>query len=121
MNNDRVKIDNIDQYHSLFPAEIQKILQQLRNTIRQAAPDAVETISYKMPAFRQNKILVYYAANKNHIGFYPTPGPINHFKNELRSYKTSKGAIQFPLDEPLPLELIAKIVKFRMMEDKQHA
>ncbi|HVY75556.1 MAG TPA: DUF1801 domain-containing protein, partial [Puia sp.] len=89
----------------------------LRQTIKQAAPKATETISYRMPAFRQNKVLVYYAVHKEHIGFYPTSDPIVHFRQELEQYNTSKGAIQFPIDKPLPLALIKKIVKFRLEED----
>lgn len=112
-----IKFKNIDEYHASFPPGIQKILQQLRNTIKQAAPKAEETISYNMPAFKLNKNLVYYAANKEHIGFYPTPNPIIIFKDELTTFKTSKGAIQFPLDKPLPIALIKKIVKFRVTED----
>lgn len=117
MNKSNIKYKRIDAYHAAQPAEAQIILEHLRLAIKQAAPMANETISYGMPAFRQNKILVYYALNKEHIGFYPTPGPIIHFKKELESYKTSKGAIQFPVDKPLPLPLIIKIVKFRIDED----
>lgn len=90
-------------------------------TIIDAVPTATETISYGMPAFRQNKVLVYYVVHKEHIGFYPTPRPISVFKKELAKYKTSKGAIQFPIPEPLPLSLIKKIVKFRVREDIENA
>lgn len=117
MNNIQQKYSDIDEYHASQPAVIREKLEQLRQTIRNAAPMATETISYGMPAFRQNKILVYYALNKEHIGFYPTPNPIVHFKKELEKFSTSKGAIQFPVDEPLPLTLIKKIVKFRLDED----
>lgn len=117
MNKSNLKFRDIDEYHSSCPADIQKILKQLRQTIKQAAPKATETISYGMPAFRQNKILVYYAVHKEHIGFYPTPNPIVHFKQELEKYSTSKGAIQFHIDKPLPFTLIKKIVKFRVAED----
>lgn len=96
--------------------EIQVLLGEMREIIRKAAPKAVETISYNMPAFKQGKILVYYAANKSHIGFYPTPQPIKVFADELKKYKTSKGAIQFPIDEKLPAVLIRKIVRFRVGE-----
>lgn len=108
---------HIDAYHGLFTAEQQQLLQKMRQAIQQAAPKAIETISYGMPAFKQHKVLVYYAMNKNHIGFYPTANPIVVFKNELAAYKTSKGAIQFPLDKPLPVALIKKIVKLRVAED----
>jgi uncharacterized protein YdhG (YjbR/CyaY superfamily) len=117
MNKINLKPKLIDGYHNSFPADIQKILEQLRQTIKQAAPNATETISYGMPAFKQNKVLVFYAVHKEHIGFYPTPNPIVYFKDELVKYNTSKGAIQFPVDKPLPLTLIKKIVKFRLKED----
>jgi uncharacterized protein YdhG (YjbR/CyaY superfamily) len=108
---------DIDAYHALQPAEFRDLLEQLRQTIKQVAPRATETISYGMPAFKQHKVLVYYALNNNHLGFYPTPSAIEQFKKELEAYKTSKGAIQFPLDKPLPLQLIQDIVMFRMEED----
>ncbi len=114
-------IKNIDQYHEAQPAEVRETLEELRQAIRQVAPLATETISYGMPAFRANKVLVYYALNNKHIGFYPTPNPIAHFKKELEGYKTSKGAIQFPIDQPLPLELIQKIVLFRVQEDNMES
>lgn len=117
MNKSDQKFSDIDEYHLSQPAEIRQKLDQLRQTIRLATPMARETISYGMPAFRQNKVLVYYAVSKKHIGFYPTPNPIIHFKKELEKYNTSKGAIQFPIDEPLPLGLIKKMVKFRLEED----
>jgi uncharacterized protein YdhG (YjbR/CyaY superfamily) len=114
-----VKATNIDEYIKDFPEESQKILEQLRVTIKKAAPKAVEVISYSMPAFKQNGVLVYFAAYKNHIGFYPTPSGIEAFKNELSKYKSSKGAVQFPIDKPLPLTLITKIVKFRAAKDME--
>ncbi len=117
MNKDNPGFTTIDEYHATQPADKQRLLDQLRSAILQAAPKAAETISYNMPAFKQNKVLVYYAAGKEHIGFYPTPGPIAHFAGELAAYKTSKGAIQFPLDKPLPLALIKKIVRFRVEKD----
>jgi uncharacterized protein YdhG (YjbR/CyaY superfamily) len=117
MNQSNLKFKDINEYHASFPDDIQKLLQQLRQTIKQAAPKATEVISYGMPGFRQNKVLVYYAVHQEHIGFYPTPGPIVHFRQELEKYNTSKGAIQFPINKPLPLPLIKKIVKFRAAED----
>ena len=108
---------NPDEYISDFPPETQKILQQMRVTIKEAAPQAEEVISYGMPAFRLNGMLVYFAAYKNHIGFYPTRSGIETFKEELSIYKNSKGAVQFPLDKPLPTELIKKMVKFRVAEN----
>jgi uncharacterized protein YdhG (YjbR/CyaY superfamily) len=110
------KFKTIAQYHAAFPKNVQTILNTLHNTIKQAAPKATEVISYNMPAFKQNKILVYYAAHTAHIGFYPTAKPMVEFKDELTKYKTSKGAIQFPLDKKLPLALIKKIVKFRLAQ-----
>lgn len=107
----------IDEYIHHFPAETQTILQQVRQAIHQAAPDAKEVISYKMPAFKQNKVLVYFAAYKNHIGFYPTGLGIETFKDEFGDYKWSKGAVQFPLDKPMPLDLIIRITKFKAQND----
>src|SRR6187402_1680178 len=92
-----VKFKTIGEYHSNFTGEVRRKLDQLRKAIRSVAPKAEEVISYNMPAFRQHKVLVYYAASKEHIGFYPTPNPILVFKNELKDFKTSKGAIQFPM------------------------
>ena len=120
MNTSSSKHKDIDAYHDSQSADIRKVLEQLRQAIRQAAPQAMETISYGMPAFRQNKVLVYYAVHKEHIGFYPTPNPIVHFKKELEKYNTSKGTIQCPIDKPLPLTLIKKMVKFRVEEDIQN-
>jgi uncharacterized protein YdhG (YjbR/CyaY superfamily) len=101
-----VKFKTIDEYHQTFSVPIQQKLNQLRSTIIQAAPQTKEGISYNMPAFKLHTVLVYYAVRKEHIGFYPTPTPITFFKQELSSYSTSKGAIQFPLNKPLPLALI---------------
>lgn len=115
------KFKTIDEYHKTFPNNIQKILEQLRYTIKHTAPQAVEVISYNMPAFKLNKVLVYYAAYKEHIGFYPTPSPIMFFRDELVKYNTSKGAIQFPINKPLPTVLIKKLVKYRIVEDKDKA
>lgn len=112
---------SIDEYHSSFQKDIQKILQQLRQAIKQVAPNAIETISYNIPTFKQNKNLVHYAAYKGHIGFYPTSKPLTVFKEELVKFKTSKGAIQFPINEPLPINLIKQIVKFRLTEDNEIA
>ena len=112
------KFNTIDEYHSEFDAASRKLLNEMRNTIKQAAPKAEEVISYNMPAFKQDDgVLVYYAANKSHIGFYPTSSPIKVFKGELMKYKTSKGAIQFPSDEAIPKTLIKKIVKYRIKEN----
>ena len=117
MKSSNIKFTGIEEYISKFPGDIQKILQQIRTTIKKAAPKSVEVISYGMPAFKKNKVLVYFAVGKNHIGFYPTPNPIKVFSKELEGYKTSKGAIQFPLNKKIPLSLISKITKFRVKED----
>ena len=116
-NKSELQIKSIDDYINQFPDEIKSKLESIRAAIKKAAPKAAEVISYGMPAFKQNKVLVYFAAGKNHIGFYPTPKPIVVFKKELEGYKTSKGAIQFPLDKKIPLALISKITKFRVKED----
>jgi uncharacterized protein YdhG (YjbR/CyaY superfamily) len=109
--------ENIDDYIATFPDEVQVILEKLRQTIRKAAPDATEKFSYQMPTFYLNGNLVHFAAYRNHIGFYPAPSGIVAFQDELTKYKTSKGAIQFPINEPLPLVLVKKIVAFRVQEN----
>lgn len=108
---------NIDEYISTFPVNVQKMLEEIRSTIRKVAPDAEEKISYRIPAFTLKGIIVYFGAYKNHIGFYPTSSATKAFKEELSDYKFSKGAIQFPLNKPLPLSLIKKIVDFRVKEN----
>ncbi len=115
------KFTTVDEYINSFPLEVRKILEKLRQTIARAAPNAEEVISYNMPAFKLNGALVYYAAYKKHVGFYPTNSGITEFADELADYKTSKGAIQFPLEKPLPTGLITKIVKFRAVENKAKA
>jgi uncharacterized protein YdhG (YjbR/CyaY superfamily) len=107
----------IDQYIEGFPEEIQIILSKIRAAVKKAAPMAVERISYQIPAFYFNGNLVYFAAFKNHIGFFPTSSGVAAFQKELAKYKTTKGTIQFPLDKPLPLDLIKQIVKFRVKEN----
>lgn len=121
MESANTSFKNIDEYISLFPKETQALLQQMRATIKEVAPDAEEAIKYQMPTFVLNGNLVHFAAFKNHIGFYPVPTGIEKFKKELSAYKTSKGAVQFPLDKPLPLALIRKIVKFRVAENLKKA
>lgn len=121
MKGEKVGFVSIDQYIATFPEETQKILQELRATIKAAAPGAEEKISYQMPAFALKGNLVYFAALKNHIGFYPTPSGITAFKDELAKYEGSKGAVKFPIDKPLPLKLIKKIVKFRVAENLKNA
>src|SRR5580704_4500908 len=112
-----IKFKTVDEYFSTLPEEKKNILEKVRKTVKDAAPQAKELISYNMPAIKLNGILVYYAAQKDHIGFYPTSTPIEVFKDELTPYKYSKGAIQFPVDKPMPLELITKIVMFRVQQD----
>jgi len=111
------EITTIDQYIEASPESVRGKLRQLRDTIRKAAPQATEKISYRVPTFYYNGNLVHFAAFKNHIGFYPDPTGIEAFKKELAGYPGAKGSVQFPLDEPLPLDLIAKIVKFRVAEN----
>ena len=108
---------DIDEYISVQTPEVQILLEQMRQTIKKAAPEAEEVISYNMPAFKYHGMLVYFAAYKNHIGFYATPTGHSEFKDELSVYKQGKGSVQFPLNQPLPLELIAKIVRFRVNEN----
>jgi uncharacterized protein YdhG (YjbR/CyaY superfamily) len=112
---------NIDDYISGFPEDIQKILQQIRQAIKQAAPKAEEAISYGMPAFKQHGVLVYFAAFKDHIGFFPTASGVANFKKDLAGYDTSKGTIRFPLDAPIPYALIEKITRFRVAENQEKA
>ena len=115
------KIIHIDQYVAMFPPSTQTILEQLRVTIRNAAPEAEELISYQMPAYKYFGVLVYFAAYKKHIGFYPTASGIEAFKAELSGYKGAKGSVQFPIDQPIPFDLIAQIVEFRVLENKEKA
>jgi uncharacterized protein YdhG (YjbR/CyaY superfamily) len=111
------KFNTIDNYIAGFPKETQELLEQIRVTIRKAAPEAEEVISYQMAAFRHHRILVYFAGFKNHIGFYPGASGVEAFKKELSVYKSGKGSIQFPLNKPIPSELITRIVKFRVNEN----
>jgi uncharacterized protein YdhG (YjbR/CyaY superfamily) len=115
--NEVKKYNTVEEYFSDFAEMAQVRLHEFREIIKAAAPQAKEVISCNMPAFKQNRILVYYAAYKNHIGFYPTPNGITTFEARLINYKYSKGAIQFPIDQPLPKKLIEEIVKFRIEED----
>lgn len=111
------KPKSTDEYISSFPKETQFLLQEVRNTIKNAAPNTNESISYGMPAYKLNgKALVYFAGYKNHIGFYATPTGHAEFTEELAKYKQGKGSVQFPINEPMPLNLITKIVKFRVSE-----
>lgn len=115
------KPNNIDEYIADFPQAIQEILKKVRATIKKAAPDAEEAIKYAIPTFILHRNLVHFAAFKNHIGFYPAPMGIELFKEELSIYKGGKGSVQFPIDEPMPLDLISKIVKFRVAQNLEKA
>ncbi|MEI6288797.1 MAG: DUF1801 domain-containing protein [Chloroflexota bacterium] len=121
MESNKLQYSTTDEYIALFPPEIQKLLIEMRTTIKNAAPDAFEKISYQMPTFDLQGNLVHFAAFKNHIGFFPTSSGTEKFKEEIAVYKNSKGAVQFPLDKPLPLELVTKITKFRVQENLERA
>lgn len=110
---------SVEEYIKGFPENIRQLLQQMRKAIKAAAPEAVELISYGMPAYKLNGMLVYFAGYENHIGFYATPTGHASFKKELFIYKQGKGSVQFPIDQPLPLALITKIVKYRVKENLQ--
>jgi uncharacterized protein YdhG (YjbR/CyaY superfamily) len=115
----RKQFKTVDEYIAAFPKNVQDILEELRRVIRESAPDAEEAINYGIPTFKLNGgNMVHFAAFKSHIGFFPTPTAIVAFKKELSGYKTSKGTIQFPLDKPIPFDLIRKIVKFRVEENR---
>lgn len=121
MKGTKINYKSIDEYILMFPPGIQEILKTLRSVIKESAPDAEEKISYQMPTFALHGNLVHFAAHKNHIGFYPTPSGIEAFKHELSKYKGAKGSVQFPLDKPMPYELISKIVRFRVAENIKQA
>lgn len=110
--------ENIDDYIGGFPREVQAHLQKIRDIIRKAAPDAVETIKYQIPTFVLQGNLVHFAAFSQHIGFYPTPSAVEAFSDELKSYRSAKGSVQFPLDKPIPFSLIKKMVEFRVKETR---
>ena len=117
----RTAAKNINEYIAGYPDDVQKILQKIRTTIRKAAPDAKEAISYQIPTFTLKGNLVHFAAFKKHIGFYPTSGAIAKFQRELSAYEGAKGTARFPLDKPIPFSLISKIVKFRVKENLARA
>ena len=121
MESQKATFETIDEYIATFPEDTQAILEALRATIRAAAPEAEERISYQMPTFALHGNLVYFAALKNHIGFYPTSSGIAAFQRELSVYEGSKGAVRFPLHQPLPMDLIRKIVAFRVAENLNRA
>lgn len=121
MTKKRTTAKNIDEYIAGFPKDVQEVLERIRATIREAAPEAKETINYQIPTFTLYGNLVHFAAFEKHIGFYPTPTGIEQFKQELSVYKGAKGSVQFPLDEPIPYDLISRIVKFRVKENLERA
>jgi uncharacterized protein YdhG (YjbR/CyaY superfamily) len=121
MDNNKTAPTSIDEYIANFPKDIQVILKKVRATIKKAAPKAEEAIKYQMPTFVLEGNLVHFAAFKSHIGFYPVPSGIEKFKKELSVYKGAKGSVQFPLDQPIPYELIGKITKFRVQENLNKA
>ena len=113
--------NSVDEYIEGFPHAVQTMLQAARKVIRNAAPQAEEKISYGIPGYKLNGVLVYFAAHKNHLGFYPTGSTMKVFQEDFAAYKTSKGTVQFPFDKPLPLDLIDKIVRFRVNENMTKA
>jgi len=114
---DRGTAADFDDYISWFPADVRKILSKIRATIRKAAPKAVESISYQIPTFKiDGKVIIYFAAFTKHVSVYPAPRDVDEFKDELKEYKGGKGTVQFPLDAPIPFDLIARIVEFRMAQ-----
>lgn len=111
----------VDEYIARQPPEVRRMLELLRRTIRAAAPEAEETISYRIPTFKQHGNLVHFAAWKDHIGFYPAPSGIQRFAKELAGFVQSRGTVQFPLDKPIPVRLVGRIVKFRLQENRARA
>lgn len=121
MESDKMVFNSIDEYIAIFPEETQKILKEVRAVIQAAAPQAKEKISYQMPTFALEGNLVHFAAYKSHIGFYPAPRGIEEFKDELSQYKGAKGSVQFPLDKPMPYDLMRRIVVFRVADNLKNA
>jgi uncharacterized protein YdhG (YjbR/CyaY superfamily) len=117
MTSSRKQFNTMDEYINTFPEDVKRILSELRQTIKEVAPDAEETINYQIPTFTLNGNLVHFAAFEHHIGFYPTPSGMEAFKKELSVYKGAKGSVQFPINEPLPLPLIRRIVEYRVKEN----
>lgn len=117
MSKPKKHFKTIDEYIGTFPEKVQDILEKLRQTIRTSTPEAEETISYQIPTFKLKGNLVHFAAYKNHIGFYPTPSGIEAFKKELSPYEISKGSVIFPLNKPIPFDLVRRIVEYRVKEN----
>lgn len=118
MKSDESDSSVIDDYIANYPPDVQQILQKIRAIIREAAPEAQEKINYGIPTFTLNGNLVHYAGFKNHVGFYPTPSGVEKFKKQLSKYEGAKGSVKFPLDQPIPYELIRKIAEFRVQEQR---
>lgn len=116
MEENKLEFETIDEYIALYPSEVQEKLQAIRKVIRESAPDATEKISWRMPTFYMNGNLIHFAAFKNHIGIYPGPSAVANFQDTFKEYKSSKGAVQFPMNKPLPFDLITDIVRFRVAE-----
>lgn len=114
---DKKQFNTIDEYIATFPEEVQQILEKMRQAVHEAAPEAVEAISYRMPTFKLNGNVVFFAAFNHHIGFYPAPSGVEEFKTELSHYPGAKGSVQFPLDKPIPYDLVQKITRFRVKEN----
>ena len=121
MEENKKNFNSVDEYIVLFSPEVQEILNALRKVIKESAPDAEEKISWRMPTYALHGNLVHFAAHKKHIGFYPGASGIEVFKHKLSEYKGSKGAVQFPIEKPLPYELISEIVKYRVVENTKEA
>ncbi len=118
-DNSRTRPNSVEEYMARYPKDVQDILKKIRQVIKEAAPEAEETISYGMPSYKLNGPLVYFAAFKNHIGFYAIPSGISAFENQLSPYKRGKGSVQFQIKEPIPYDLIREIVKFRAKENME--
>lgn len=121
MDSSKKSPQTIDEYMADFPADVQAILQRLRDLVHEVAPDATEKISYGIPTFVLGVNLVHFAAYKHHIGFYPSSSGIAHFENELKDYEISKGTVRFPLDKPIPYDLVRRITEFRAAENRARA
>ncbi|HEU5040601.1 MAG TPA: DUF1801 domain-containing protein [Gemmatimonadales bacterium] len=121
MKTDRAAPRTVDEYLAGLPGDVRKVLEQVRTAIRRAAPEAQESIRYQIPTFEQGGPLVHFAAHARHVGFYPTPSGIERFQAELSAYEGAKGSVRFPLDQPMPLELIGRIVRFRVEENLSRA
>jgi uncharacterized protein YdhG (YjbR/CyaY superfamily) len=119
MNPIKTKFKTVDQYISAFPAETRNKLEEIRRIIKKAAPEAVELISYNIPAFKWHGMLAYYAAWQGHIGFYPTASPIEAFKKELVAFESAKGTVKFPMEKKIPIGLVTRMVKFKVKENQE--